>query len=114
MRSRSWASTTSSAHPEVTAVFGANDLISTAFMDCARYEGLRVPADVSLVGFDDIDLASLVMPALTTLAIDKALMGRAGFALMAHRLEVPDAEPVQAVAMPRLIERERVGPPRAR
>lgn len=102
------------ANPSVTAVFGVNDLVSVAFMQVARNAGFRFPADLSLVGFDDIDLASLVMPSLTTLAVDKALMGRAAFALMAHRLEVPTAEPVKAVVVPRLVERESVAPPRPR
>ena len=101
-------------HPAVTAVFGVNDLTSVAFMQVARNAGLRLPADMALVGFDDIDLASLVMPALTTLAVDKALMGRAAFALMTHRLEVTTAGPVTAVVVPRLIERESVAPPRRR
>ena len=101
-------------NPAVTAVFGANDAIMVEFMQLAREAGYRIPADLSLVGFDDIDLAGLVMPALTTLAIDKRLMGRAGFALLAHRLEVPTEDPIQIVLTPRLIERETVGPPRAR
>lgn len=83
-------------------------------MQAARDAGYHLPADISLVGFDDIDLASLVMPSLTTLAIDKALMGRAGFALLAHRLEARVSEPIEAVVMPRLIERESVVPPRDR
>jgi|SRR5450830_1823729 DNA-binding LacI/PurR family transcriptional regulator len=66
------------------------------------------------LGFDDIDLASLVMPALTTVAVDKALMGRAGFALLAHRLEVPVTAPIKAMVMTRLIERESVAAPRSR
>jgi len=101
-------------HPDVTAIFGANDRITVATMEIARSAGFDVPGDVSLVGFDDIDLASLVMPALTTLAVDKTLMGRAGFALLTHRLEVPSAEPLTSLIIPRLIERESVAPPRAR
>lgn len=99
-------------HPAVTAVFGANDWASVAFMRKARDAGIRIPMDLSLIGFDDIDLAALVSPALTTLAIDKARMGRAAFALMAHRLEVPTADPVRAVVMPSLVERRSVAQPR--
>ena len=101
------------AHPEVTALFAANDWIGVMFMQAARDAGYRVPGDLSIVGFDDIDLATLVMPALTTLAIDKALMGRAGLMLLAHRLEAPAAEPVNAVITPQLVERESVAPPPA-
>lgn len=101
-------------HPAVTAVFGAIDLITVSFMQLARDAGLRLPDDLSLVGFDDIDLASLVMPALTTIAIDRPMMSRAAFALLVHRLEVPTAGPITAVTVPRLIERESVAAPRAR
>lgn len=99
---------------DVTAVFGANDLVTLALMRMARDAGIHCPTDISLIGFDDIDLASLVMPALTTLAIDKALVGRAGFALLAHRLEVGRGDPVAAVVSPRLVERESVGPQHSR
>ena len=101
-------------HPEVTALFGANDLTTVAFMQAARDAGYRVPSDISLVGFDDVDVASLVTPPLTTIAIDKAPIGRAAFALMAHRLEEPDANPVTSVVMPRLIQRDSVAPPKRR
>ena len=101
-------------HPEVTAIFAANDLITVAILGAARAKVYRVPRDLSLVGFDDIDLASLVMPPLTTVAIDKPTLGRAAFALMAHRLEVPEAPPVKAVLTPRLVERESVAAPRRR
>jgi DNA-binding LacI/PurR family transcriptional regulator len=98
-------------HPSVTAVFGATDLVTVGFMQVARDEGFRLPHDVSLVGFDDVDLASLVMPALTTMAVDRTWMGRAAFALLAHRLEVPDSDQLTALVVPRLVERESVVPP---
>ena len=50
------------------AVFCANDLMAIGALDAARELGLRVPDDVRLVGFDDIEAASLVSPALTTIA----------------------------------------------
>ena len=98
-------------HPSVTAVFGATDLVTVGFMQVARDQGFRLPRDISLVGFDDIDLASLVMPALTTMAVDRTWMGRAAFALLVHRLEVPAGDQVTALVAPRLIERESVVPP---
>jgi len=50
-----------------TAVVCANDLIAIGALDAARYRGLRVPEDLAVVGFDDIEAASLVSPALTTI-----------------------------------------------
>ncbi len=99
-------------HPSVTAVFGVTDLVAVSFMQVARDQGFRFPHDLSLVGFDDVDLAGLVMPALTTMAVDRAWMGRTAFALMAHRLEVPDADQITALVVPRLIERESVVGPK--
>jgi DNA-binding LacI/PurR family transcriptional regulator len=101
-------------HPAVTAVFAVTDLVMVSFMQLARDAGLRLPADLSLVGFDDIDLASLVMPALTTLAVAKPMMGRAAFALLEHRLEEPAADPIAVEIVPRLVERESVVAPRNR
>ena len=101
-------------HPELTAVFGANDLVTAEFMQLARDSGMRIPGDLSLAGFDDIDLASLVMPSLTTVGIDKSHMARAAFTLMAYALEQPDAAPVTTRIGPNVVERESVGAPRPR
>ncbi len=101
-------------HPEVTAVFGATDVMTVGLLQAARDAGYILPHDLSLIGFDDIDLASLVMPALTTISIDKPLMGRAAFALLAHRLEFPDSDPITSVVLPHLVERESVAPRRDR
>jgi LacI family transcriptional regulator len=58
------------------AVFAANDNMAVGAMFALQEAGLRVPEDVALVGFDDVPLASLVRPGLTTLKIDIAETGR--------------------------------------
>ncbi len=63
------------AHPP-TAVFAINDLMAIGAMEAALGLGLRVPADVAVVGFDDIPAASWVRPQLTTVAQHPAEMGR--------------------------------------
>jgi LacI family transcriptional regulator len=62
--------------PEMTAVFGFNDLIAVGAMRAARRRGLRVPDDLAVLGFDGLSLGELVEPALTTLHIDKRRLGR--------------------------------------
>ncbi|WP_037833287.1 LacI family DNA-binding transcriptional regulator [Streptomyces sp. NRRL S-475] len=62
--------------PEVTAVFGFNDLIAIGAMRTARRSGRGVPDDMAVLGFDGLSLGELVEPALTTLHIDKRQLGR--------------------------------------
>jgi LacI family transcriptional regulator len=63
------------AHPEVTAIFAFNDLIAIGALRHARRAGLRVPADLAVIGFDGLDLGSIVEPALTSVAIDTQRLG---------------------------------------
>jgi LacI family transcriptional regulator len=60
-----------------TAVFCANDEMALGCMNAARALGLRIPEDVSLVGFDDVPGAAMAQPPLTTLRHPLALMARA-------------------------------------
>ena len=64
------------------AVFASNDLMAIGAMDAARAAGLRVPADVALAGNDDIPIAGLITPALTTMAMPKLELGITAAALL--------------------------------
>ncbi|MFC5214861.1 LacI family DNA-binding transcriptional regulator [Streptomyces coerulescens] len=64
------------AQPELTAVFGFNDLIAVGAMRAARRRGRRVPDELAVMGFDGLSLGELVDPGLTTLHIDKRRLGR--------------------------------------
>jgi LacI family transcriptional regulator len=97
-------------HPDVTALFGCNDAFAIEAMRVAQTRGRRVPEELSVIGFDDIELATQVMPALTTMAVDKVTMGRLAVQSLAYRLEWPEAVKVLTVLPPRLIERESVAP----
>jgi LacI family transcriptional regulator len=68
------------------AVFCANDLMAIGAMDAARELGLSIPADVRLVGFDDIEAASLVSPGLSTVANPAYETGAAAGGLLLDRL----------------------------
>jgi LacI family transcriptional regulator len=59
-----------------TAIFASNDAMAMGVMDAVRSRGLRVPEDISVVGFDDIPQAALVRPALTTVRQPLEQMGR--------------------------------------
>ena len=67
-----------------------------------------MPGTLSVVGYDDIDLARFVSPQLTTMAVDKLGMGRLAVTLLLHRLEFGHGAMTQAFIRPRLVDA--VGP----
>ncbi len=89
------------------AVFCANDLMAIGALDAVRELGLRVPEDVLLVGFDDIEAASLVSPALTTVANPAYESGWSAGGLLKDRLSGRHDGPRRTVTLPcRLVVRE--------
>lgn len=70
-----------------SAIIGGNDVIAAGALMGARRHGLSVPGDVSIVGFDDIDLAKVVEPALTTVRVPHKRMGRAAAGLLLALME---------------------------
>ena len=95
-------------HPRLTAVFGCNDAVTLGAVQAAQEMGRRVPEDFSAIGFDDVDFARRVRPALTTMRVDKAEMGRMAVQLLINRLEFPDTARTTLVIHPTLVERESV------
>jgi LacI family transcriptional regulator len=96
------------AHREITAIFCANDLVAITFVQLARAAGISIPDQVSVMGFDDIDLAGLIKPALTTMDVDKTGMGRLAVTLLLHQLELERSCATTTLVKPTLIERETV------
>ncbi len=77
-----------------TAILINNDPIAFRVMEILRHEhGLRVPEDISVVGFDDISMASLVYPRLTTVRHPLYEMGQAAARLLMERIDDPDLPP---------------------
>lgn len=69
-----------------SAVVCGNDLVAVGVLDVARARGLDVPGDLAVTGYDDIDAASLVSPALTTVANPAREIGRVAGRLLLDRL----------------------------
>ncbi len=63
-------------HPDVSAVFGANDLMAIGALQAAQAAGRAVPRDLAVVGFDDFDFAQYVRPQLTSVRLPGHEMGR--------------------------------------
>ena len=68
--------------PRPTAIFSANDIVAVGALHECRQQGLRVPEDISLVGFDDLPIAQYVTPQLTTVRVPAAAMGEHAVALL--------------------------------
>jgi LacI family transcriptional regulator len=95
-----------------TAIFAFNDAIALGVLRAAHERGVRVPEDLSVVGFDDIKYATIVSPALTTVRQPLAEMGRNGVSLLLRLMERP-RHPTHRIELPtRLVVRESTAPPR--
>ncbi|MFZ5817060.1 MAG: LacI family DNA-binding transcriptional regulator [Bacillota bacterium] len=92
-----------------TAIFAAADYTAMGAIKAIHERGLRIPQDVALVGFDDIQVASMVHPALTTIRQDKEALGRAAGEALVRLIENPDASPPIITLPTELVIRESCG-----
>lgn len=94
-----------------TAVFVANDQMALGALRAFHEAGLRVPTDISVVGFDDIPEAAYFAPPLTTVRQDFSELGRRGIARLLERIDDPSSPAPQRVMIePELVVRESSGP----
>ncbi|MFG1798281.1 LacI family DNA-binding transcriptional regulator [Nocardia sp. NPDC049149] len=102
------------AQPNVTAVFAANDQMALGLLRGFAERGLRVPEDISVVGFDDIPEAAYLSPPLTTVRQDFDEVGRRSMELLLRFVESDSAAPPPTQVIPALVIRDSSGPPRLR
>lgn len=97
------------AKPFPTAIIAANDLMAMGAMRELRKAGLRVPDDISVVGFDDILFSALTDPPLTTLALPREEIGRAAVEALLQIFKTDDRLGREYKITPKLIVRESTG-----
>ncbi|MCH4165697.1 MAG: substrate-binding domain-containing protein, partial [Lentilactobacillus diolivorans] len=91
-----------------TAIFAINDEIAIGLYRGIHEAGLTIPDDISIVGYDDIDLAEYITPKLTTVHQPAFEMGTTAAQLIIKRIE-NQSEPIQRVSLPvKLVERQSV------
>src|SRR5690606_27419929 len=96
-----------------TAIFTGNDEMALGVYQAARDAGLDIPADLSVVGFDDVPMASRVWPNLTTVRLPIRDMGRmAAEKLLARSRGLDPAKLDPPEARPALVARDSSAPPR--
>ena len=92
--------------PKVDAVFCSSDLLALGVLTEARAQGLAVPTQLAVMGFGDLDFAADVEPALSTVQIDGAAMGRQAARFIIERAEGHEVtSPVVDIGF-QLIERQ--------
>lgn len=91
-----------------TAVFAANDMIAIGVMQQLAASGLTVPDDISVIGFDNIFLSSVVNPPLTTIDQPSTGTGRLVCQLLIGMIEGNTADPLAVSLEPKLVERKSV------
>jgi len=99
--------------PELTAVFCGNDTMALGVMRALAERGLRVPRDVSIVGFDDVPDAGFYTPPLTTVRQDFGKVGRQALNTLIDRMSGAIEAGLRVQIAPELIIRtSAAGPPR--
>ena len=102
------------AAPRPTAIFCANDLMAMGALEAAAQSGLRVPEDLSIMGYDDQELARYTNPPLSTLVLPNYEMGRRAVELLIEISTRGARAPAPTIRIDGpLVERASVAPPRA-
>ncbi|ENM5786545.1 substrate-binding domain-containing protein [Vibrio metoecus] len=91
-----------------SALFVSNDMMAMGVIQAASQRGLRVPDDLSLIGYDDVHIAKFMTPALTTIHQPKYRLGKAAVDTLLYRLENPDTTAQVVQLEPTLVVRSSV------
>lgn len=90
------------------AVVAINDMIAIGALKYFESEGIQVPRDISIIGFDDIAISAMVSPALTTIAQPVTQTGHLASQILLDRLEGKPVENGRVILTPKLVERQSV------
>ncbi len=93
-------------HPELTALYCYNDLLAIGALRACQDLGKQVPGDVAIIGFDDIEMARAVSPALTTIRIDSTALGERAMRLLLNLRADPAHAPTCEFQNVTLIQRQ--------
>lgn len=93
-------------HPELTALLCFNDLVAVGVLQAASDLDLNIPSDLAVVGFDDIMLAALVTPTLTTCRIPQYKLGQHAMELLLGQIGNNSVQKSEVIFTPELIVRE--------
>lgn len=98
--------------PRITAIVAANDQLAIGVIEAARERRLRIPRDLSVIGYNDMPFMDLVDPPLTTIRVPQHEIGSEAARLLLSHLAEEGGTPVKQVRLtPELVVRASTGPP---
>jgi DNA-binding LacI/PurR family transcriptional regulator len=97
-------------NPHPTAVASGSDFMAAGLMRTAQKSGVRIPEDLSIIGYDDIPLSSLLTPPLTTILQDKDKLGEEAVRLLLKSMKSGKKEFSMITIPPELVIRESTAP----
>ena len=89
-----------------TAICAGNDMVAIGAMRAVKEAGLTIPSDISIVGYNDIWVAPLLSPPLTTVSYDLLNMGKVTFGLLLSLMKGNEDMQTKIILEPKLIVRE--------
>lgn len=94
-----------------TAVIAVNDTLAVELQECLQEDGYSIPDDLSIIGFDDDDICQKASPPMSSVRVDKKLLGKTGAQMIIDRINTPKNTP-QSVHLPvELVLRNSVSKP---
>jgi LacI family transcriptional regulator len=94
--------------PRPEAIFCSSDMTALGALNALNEHGIKVPEECSLIGYDDIDLAAITAPPLTTVHVDKRQLGIQGVRQLLERLSSPEMPPLHTSIAVTIVERRSV------
>ncbi|MGP6433878.1 MULTISPECIES: LacI family DNA-binding transcriptional regulator [Pseudomonas] len=97
-------------HNPPSAIFAGNDMIGIGVLRAAAERNVRVPAELSVIGFDDIQMSRYVYPALTTVGQSILQLGEMAAEVLLRRIATPALATDQRIVTPSIVLRESTAP----
>jgi LacI family transcriptional regulator len=97
------------SEPRPTAVMSSNDMTAIGAMGAIFEHGLKIPRDISVIGFDDIGLSGFTQPALTTVRLSRAEIAKLAFRALHDIQNAATAKGEEYAIEPTLVERKSTG-----
>lgn len=91
---------------DCTAVFCVCDIVAVSLIEALKNEGIRVPEDISVIGFDGLDITQITSPPLTTICTDYSVLAAKALLMLIHLIDKSNEPPIRISTSVSLIQRK--------